>query len=146
MGKFLTKIAPNYIHQYYQFLKSLHKQSLIQSVYYCVSWSTLLLPHRQSKMNCNYVNLLRATCNCNGEGVDGNQGLVADLFMTESKDLTIQFEYDFVERKQCDWKSFEVYGADSSTLGFNIKDKGVPMIKVRWSEIFKDFKTMQLTL
>jgi len=99
---------------------------------------------RESKMNCNYVNLLRATCNCNGEGVDGNQGLVADLFMTESKDLTIQFEYDWVERKQCDWKAFDVYGSDSSTLGFNVKDKGIPVIKVFWSEIFKDFSPLLL--
>jgi hypothetical protein len=33
-----------------------------------------------SKMNANYINLLRATCNCNGEGVDGNQGLVVEQF------------------------------------------------------------------
>lgn len=34
----------------------------------------------KSKMNANYINLLRATCNCNGEGVDGNQGLVVEKF------------------------------------------------------------------
>ena len=44
----------------------------------------------KSKMNANYLNLLRATCNCNGEGVDGNQGLVVELFMDKKSQLSIQ--------------------------------------------------------
>ncbi|GMI18313.1 hypothetical protein TrLO_g8656, partial [Triparma laevis f. longispina] len=98
----------------------------------------------KSKMNANYLNLLRATCNCNGEGVDGNQGLVVELFMQKKANLTIQLLTDTVERKECQWKEVPAFEADASTDGFELKEKGIPAITVKWHETFKDFSPIHL--
>jgi len=97
-----------------------------------------------SKMNCNYLNLLRATCNCAGDGVDGNQGLVVEYFMQKKSNLTIKLCLDPVEKKECKWTEIPEFGADGSTDGHELKKDGIPAITVRWSDTFKDFSPIHL--
>ncbi|GMH52463.1 hypothetical protein TrRE_jg12234, partial [Triparma retinervis] len=98
----------------------------------------------KSKMNANYINLLRATCNCNGEGVDGNQGLVVEKFFEKQSKLTIKLDLDDVNRRECKWKSVEAYEADETTSGWDMKQRGLPAINVKWHDSFKDFSPIHL--
>jgi len=98
----------------------------------------------KSKMNANYINLLRATCNCAGEGVDGNQGLVVEQFFEKHSKLTIKLDLDDVNRRECKWKQVEAYEADETTAGWEMKQRGLPAITVKWHDSFKDFSPIHL--
>jgi inositol 1,4,5-triphosphate receptor type 3 len=99
---------------------------------------------RTSKMKGEYLRLLQAVCSCKGKGVDDNQCMVAEQWLTEARELQIMIEAD--NRKVAE--SFSLFNkvwvpkeldAKSSTVGsdycagFEIyKSEKIPQVKISW--------------
>ena len=99
---------------------------------------------KSSNMRAEYLDLLKAVCSCKGKGVDDNQCMVAQQWLTDSRELQILLETD--NRKVA--SDFSLFNpnwvpkdlGDKSTAvgsdfmaGFEIfKTKIVPQVKIGW--------------
>lgn len=104
---------------------------------------------RASKMNPMYLQLLKSCCSCKGEGVDGNQGKVAELLFEDLNDVIILMQPDYTKRFQPLWARDSLYlvwqpVAGSPMMASELLDKGVPKLTLSWTTNSIEFSPLGL--
>lgn len=104
---------------------------------------------RASKMNPMYLKLLQSCCSCQGEGVDGNQGRVADLLFEDLNDVIILLQADFTHLFRPTWNQESLYliwepVAGSPMIGQELVTKGVPRLSLSWTTNSIEFSPLGL--
>jgi hypothetical protein len=93
---------------------------------------------RSSNMNSMYLNLLQSCCSCEGQGVDNNQCLVAELLFADTNDIIIEMHSDFNKPRLVTWRSDSIYIPSepipgSPVLGEVLVTKGLPFLALAWT-------------
>ena len=93
---------------------------------------------RSSNMNSMYLNLLQSCCSCEGQGVDNNQCLVAELLFADTNDIIIEMHSDFNKPRLVTWRSDSIYIPrepipGSPVLGEVLVTKGLPFLALAWT-------------
>ena len=105
---------------------------------------------RSSKMNAMYLNLLQACCSCEGDGVDANQGKIAEMIFSNTNDVIIQLNADYKKVVMVSW-SLEnslyitpVPIAGSPIRGESLISKGIPLLSLNWTTNSIDYSPLGL--
>ncbi len=93
---------------------------------------------RASDMNAMYLQLLQACCSCEGDGVDANQGKVADMLFNDNfEDIIVKVETNYNHLQRVKWNNgkknlFLKYTADCPLRGHQLMTDGVPELLVSY--------------
>ena len=104
---------------------------------------------RTSKMNSMYLNLLQSCCSCEGQGVDNNQGLVAELLFADTNDIIIELHTDFAKSVLVPWNKDSIYIPNppipgSPMLGDVLMTRGLPLLSLAWTTNAIDYSPLGL--
>lgn len=103
---------------------------------------------RSSKMNALYLQLLQSCCSCEGNGVDGNQGKVAEMLFSDTNDIIIQIHADYIKAQSVHWER-GLYIPSSPIPGSPLRadfllTKGMPKLSLAWTTNSIDFSPLGL--
>jgi len=103
---------------------------------------------RSSKMNAMYLQLLKACCSCQGNGVDGNQCKVTDMLYSNTADVIIQMHADYSRLTPVSW-NYGLYVTESPVPGCPLQGeslitKGIPKLSLAWTTNSIDFSPLGL--
>ena len=106
---------------------------------------------RESKMNCMYLNLLKACCSCMGRAIDGNQGTIAEELFADISDIIIQIHPDTSKLQKVEWDESgrHLFIPDnpepgSPMLGQDLLTKGIPALSLSWTTKSIDYSPLGL--
>lgn len=92
---------------------------------------------RSSRMNSMYINLLKACCSCEGDGVDGNQCKVTDALFENINDVILQIHpnYSRLRRDPIRDSIFFLPNPDPArpTMAGRLLYEGVPELAITWT-------------
>ncbi len=105
---------------------------------------------RNNPLSASYLELLRSVCSCGGNGIDANQGRVVDMWLDQSKDLSMQLALDermsnkneimpmhvqpdpAIYRGKGLTKEGEPDDEDPGVLGAELLESGIPNLVLSW--------------
>lgn len=106
---------------------------------------------KEARMNAMYLGLLQSCCSCQGEGVDGNQRLVALMLFADTSDMIIKIHPDYLNLTQCDWgiRENNLYVpsapiAGSPVMGDTLLTRGLPKLSLTWTTNSIDYSPLGL--
>lgn len=104
---------------------------------------------RSSKMNAMYLQLLRACCSCEGDGVDGNQCRVTEHLFANTNDIIIHIHADYTKITPLDWHPDGLYipatpVPGSEVLSENLYLSGLPQLSLSWTTNSIDYSPLGL--
>lgn len=92
---------------------------------------------RSSNMSAAYLDLLRSVCSCQGNGIDGNQCRVVDLWLKNSFDLNMQVVVDPANplrpSASIKWQQSMDSVDVSKVMGGTALVDGLPCLMLKWT-------------
>ena len=104
---------------------------------------------RSSKMNSMYLELLRACCSCEGDGVDGNQCRVTEALFFNTNDIIIHIHADYTRINHMDWHPNNLYLPVEEVPGSPVRGEhlylvGLPQLSLSWTTNSIDYSPLGL--
>ena len=81
---------------------------------------------RNNPLSASYLELLRSVCSCGGNGIDANQGRVVDMWLDQSKDLSMQLALDERMSNKNDIMPMHVQPDPAIYRGKGLTEEGEP--------------------
>jgi hypothetical protein len=104
---------------------------------------------RFSKMNSMYLQLLKACCSCQGNGIDANQCKVTEFLFSNTADVIIQLHCDAARCTPEEWRLDDLYLPSSPlpgspVLSDHLITTGLPTLSLAWTTNSIDFSPLGL--